>query len=117
MKPSFNAFVETINSNKISFILIFFFNIIKAFCENCLIIFTFYLLTFLQNGEINESEITFPIGESFFSFLREIEIPININYILILMIAVAFIQSLCQYIGRLNIELMGAWLREKIYRY
>ena len=31
------------------------------------------------------------------------------------MIAVAFIQSLCQYIGRLNIELMGAWLREKIY--
>ena len=58
MKPSFHAFLETINSNKIEVILIFFFNTIQAICENSLIIFTFYLLTFIQNGEINSSEIS-----------------------------------------------------------
>ena len=57
MRPSFNAFIEAIKSNKIPVILIFFFNTIQAICENSLIIFTFYLLTFVQNGEINKSEI------------------------------------------------------------
>ena len=114
MRPSFNTFIETINSNKIAVILIFVFNTIQAICENSLIIFTFYLLTFIQNGEINKSEISFPIGEKFFSFLGQSEILININFILIMMIAISFLQSLCQYLGSLNSEVLGSWLREKI---
>jgi len=108
MRPSFNAFIETINSNKISVILIFVFNTIQAICENSLIIFTFYLLTFIQNGEINKSEISFPIGEKFLSFLGQSEILININFILIMMIAISFLQSLCQYLGSLNSEILGS---------
>ncbi len=114
MRPSFNAFLETIKSNKVAVILIFVFNTIQAICENSLIIFTFYLLTFIQNGEINKSEISFPIGEKFLSFLGQSEIVININFILITMIAISFLQSLCQYLGTLNSEVLGSWLREKI---
>ena len=114
MKPSFHAFLETINSNKIAVILIFVFNIIQAICENSLIIFTFYLLTFIQNGEINSSEISLPIGENFLSYFGQSEVLFNINFILLMMIAISFLQGLCQYLGLLNTEVLGSWLREKI---
>ena len=114
MRPSFNAFIEAIKSNKIPVILIFFFNTIQAICENSLIIFTFYLLTFVQNGEINKSEISFPIGENFHSFLGQSEMLFNINFILIMMVSISLLQGLCQYLGKLNSEVIGSWLREKI---
>ena len=114
MRPSFNAFIETIKSNKVNVILIFVFNTIQAICENSLIIFTFYLLTFIQNGEINFSEISFPIGEKFFSSFGQSELLININFILFMMIAISFLQGLCAYLGLLNAEVLGSWLREKI---
>ena len=114
MRPSYNAFIETIKSNKIAFILIFIFNAIEVICENSIIIFTFYLLTFIQNGEINQSEISFPIGQKFFSFLGEAVMPININFILVIIIVIAILQGVCQYFGPVNSEVLGSWLREKI---
>ncbi len=38
----------------------------------------------------------------------------NINFILIMMVSISLLQGLCQYLGKLNSEVIGSWLREKI---
>ena len=114
MKPSSKAFINTIFSNKINVIFIILLNAIQAICENFLIVFTFYLLTFIQNSDINKFEFSLPIGEKILLFIGESNLINNINLILQFMIAIALIQGLCQYFGQINTEILGSWIREKI---
>ena len=114
LKPSFQIIIDAVKVNKLSCMQILAFDLLQAFCENGILIFTYFTIAYIQSNSILEASETFKGGKFLLNFFNNIGIEINILLFLIIMVIFAFIQSICIYLERLNIAKICAWLSEKV---
>ena len=112
LKPSYFAISRAITENKLKIFFILIFDALQAICEGAILASTYYLFEIFQNGEIISANKEIP----FSNFILNI---INSNDSLILpllflLISLTFIQSSSKYLGQINIQRLGAWLKASI---
>ena len=112
LKPSYSVILKTINENKLKIFFIIVFDLIQAICEGAILATTYYLFEIFQNGEIISINSEIPFSNIILKILNTNQIIII--PLLILLISLTFIQSTSKYLGQINIQRLGAWLKDRI---
>ena len=108
--PSYSVILKALKENNLKVFFIVFFDLIQAICEGGMLASTYYLFEIFQNGKIISINSQIPFSNIILNFINTkntIIFPL-----LIFLISFTFLQSASKYLGQINIQRLGAWLKD-----